>query len=177
MAEPSNAGRGAVIFDRDGVLNVDIGYAHRPDQIVWVEGAAQAVRAVNDAGLLALVATNQAGVARGLYSEADIEALHGWMTEQLAGQGARIDASAYCPYHPEGTVEAYRRQSDHRKPGPGMILELIQRFGLDPARTVLIGDRDSDMQAAAAAGIEGVRYEGGSLLALVAPLVARIALP
>ena len=166
-----------MIFDRDGVLNIDVGYAHRPDQIVWVEGAVQAVRAVNEAGLLALVATNQAGVARGLYSEADIAALHAWMTAELAGQGARIDAFAYCPYHPDGTVEAYRRQSEHRKPGPGMILELIQRFGLDPARAVLIGDRDSDIQAAAAAGIEGVRYGGGSLLAVVEPLVARIAFP
>ncbi|HTI67621.1 MAG TPA: HAD family hydrolase [Caulobacteraceae bacterium] len=161
-------GAGAVIFDRDGVLNRDVGYAHRPDQIAWIEGAAEAVRAVNDAGLLALVATNQSGVARGFYGEADVRALHEWMAAELAAQGARIDGFVYCADHPDAA-------SDRRKPAPGMILELIARFGLDPARTVMIGDKESDLQAAQAAGIGGLLFEGGSLSACVAPLVARIA--
>ena len=161
---------GGVIFDRDGVLNLDVGYAHRPDQIAWVEDVAQAVRAVNDAGLKALVATNQSGVARGYYAEADVVALHDWMAAELARQGARIDGFVYCTDHPD-------RPSQRRKPGPGMVLELIAAFDLDPARTVMIGDKPSDLEAAAAAGIAGVLFEGGSLLDTVVPLVARLAPP
>ena len=167
--------RGAVIFDRDGTLNVDVGYAHRPDQIVWIEGAAQAVRAVNAAGLFAFVATNQSGVARGYYTEDEVKALHRWMYLQLMDQGARVDAFLFSPFHPEAVVDAYRRDSDCRKPGPGMIQDLMARFPIDPARTVMIGDKDSDVQAARAAGIEGYRFEGGSLLKFVQPLLARIA--
>jgi D-glycero-D-manno-heptose 1,7-bisphosphate phosphatase len=175
MTITQNLRPGAVIFDRDGVLNRDVAYAHRPDQIVWIEGAAEAVRAVNDAGLLALVATNQAGVARGYYGEEDVRALHDWMAAELAARGARIDAFVYSPFHPEGTVEAYRRATDCRKPGPGMILELIARFALDPARTVMIGDNTTDVGAAEAAGIEGLLFAGGSLLEFVRPVLARIA--
>jgi D,D-heptose 1,7-bisphosphate phosphatase len=169
--------RGAVIFDRDGTLNVDVGYAHRPDQIVWIEGAAKAVRAVNAAGLFAFVATNQSGVARGYYTEDEVKALHRWMYLQLMDQGARIDAFLYSPFHPEATTPAYRRDSDCRKPGPGMIQDLMARFPVDPTRTVMIGDKDSDIEAARAAGIEGVKFEGGSLLALVKPVLARITAP
>jgi D-glycero-D-manno-heptose 1,7-bisphosphate phosphatase len=147
--------QGAVIFDRDGVLNRDVGYAHRPDQIAWTRGAAEAVKAVNAAGLLALVATNQSGVGRGYYDEAEVLALHDWMTAELAAQGARIDGFVYCTDHPD-------RATDRRKPGPGMVLELIARFGLDPARTVLVGDKASDLAAAEAAGVEGRLFEGGS---------------
>ncbi len=161
--------RGAVIFDRDGVLNVDIAYAYRPHQIVWVEGAMAAVKAVNDAGLFAFVATNQSGIARGLYGEADVVALHDWMNGELARVGARIDAFVYSPYHPEGVVEAYRRESDCRKPGPGMLLDLMTRFPVDPARTLMIGDRETDVGAARAAGIEGLLFMGGSVLDAVTP--------
>jgi D-glycero-D-manno-heptose 1,7-bisphosphate phosphatase len=160
--------RGAVIFDRDGVLNLDVGYAHRPDQIAWTEGAAEAVRAVNAAGLLALVATNQSGVGRGYYTIDDVEALHAWMAAELAARGARIDAFVYCPDHPD-------RATDRRKPGPGMILELIDQFDLDPARTAVIGDKAGDLQAAAAADVEGFLFLGGSLAEFVRPIAARIA--
>ena len=166
--------RGAVIFDRDGVLNADVGYAHRPDQIEWVEGALEAVKAVNAAGLFAFVATNQSGVGRGYYDEAAVERLHAWMGAEVAAAGGRIDAFVFCPHHPEAPLEAYRRDCDSRKPGPGMIRSLLARFPVDPARTVMIGDRDSDLAAAAAAGIEGMLFEGGSLLDLVLPLAARL---
>jgi D-glycero-D-manno-heptose 1,7-bisphosphate phosphatase len=159
---------GAVIFDRDGVLNLDVGFAHRPDQIVWTEGAAEAVRAVNAAGLKALVATNQSGVARGYFDEARVVALHDWMTAELAAAGARIDGFVYCADHPDAP-------SERRKPGPGMVLELIAAFDLDPARTVLIGDQARDLEAARAAGIEGVLFAGGSLLEAVGAVLARIA--
>ena len=167
--------RGAVIFDRDGVLNEEVNYAYRPDQIRWIEGAMEAVKAVNDLGLFAFVATNQAGVAHGYYTESDVRALHDWMAAEFARAGARIDAFVYSPYHPEGTVQAYRRQSDCRKPGPGMIRDLLSRFPVDPARSVMIGDKTSDVEAAEAAGVEGLLYEGGSVLERLRPALARIA--
>ena len=171
----SIAVRGAVIFDRDEVLNVDVGYTHRPDQIVWIEGAIAAVKAVNDAGLWAFVATNQSGVALGLYGEAQIEVLHNWMNGELAKAGAHIDAFAYCPHHPDGKIEAYRQTCVCRKPGPGMLNQLLDDYGADRSRSAMVGDRDSDVQAAKAAGIEGVLFTGGDLHALVKPLVARLA--
>jgi D-glycero-D-manno-heptose 1,7-bisphosphate phosphatase len=164
-----------VIFDRDGVLNEDVAYAYRPDQIRWVEGAMAAVRAVNDAGLYAFVATNQSGVARGYYTEADVVALHDWMNAELGRlAGAHIDAFVYSPFHPEGALEAYRRDSACRKPKPGMILELLARFPVDPARTVMIGDNHTDVAAALAAGVEGFLFEGGSVLAALAPVLPRL---
>ena len=147
--------RGAVFFDRDGVLNLDEGFAHRPDQIAWVRGAHAAVRRVNAAGLLALVVTNQSGVARGLYTEADVRALHAWMAAELAAQGARIDAWEFCPHHPDIGPDCRRR-----KPASGMLDDLIARFGVDPDRSVMLGDRETDMQAAAAAGVRGVLFTG-----------------
>jgi D-glycero-D-manno-heptose 1,7-bisphosphate phosphatase len=163
-----------VIFDRDGVLNEDVGYAYRPDQIRWVEGAIAAVKAVNDAGLYAFVATNQSGVARGYYTEAHVVALHDWMNAELGRiAGAHIDAFVYSPFHVQAQLEAYRRDSPCRKPGPGMILDLLSRFPVDPARTVMIGDNDSDIAAAQAAGVEGLLFQGGSVLAALAPVLPR----
>ena len=172
--EISGKARGAVIFDRDEVLNVDIGYPYRPDQIIWIEGAMAAVKAVNDAGLWAFVATNQSGVALGLYGETDVVALHNWMNGELAKAGAHIDALAYCPHHPEGKIEAYRRVCDCRKPGAGMLNQLLDDHGADRSRSAMVGDRDSDMQAAQAAGIEGLLFKGGDLSQAVAPLIARL---
>lgn len=163
--------RGAVFFDRDGVLNIDSGFAHRPDQIAWVRGAHAAVRRVNAAGLLAFVVTNQSGVARGLYTEADVRGLHAWMADELAAQGARIDAWEFCPHHPE-----IGRDCRRRKPGSGMLDDLIVRFGVDPARSVMFGDRESDMQAAAAAAVQGVPFTGADAGAdLEAAVVAALA--
>jgi D-glycero-D-manno-heptose 1,7-bisphosphate phosphatase len=166
--------RGAVIFDRDGVLNQDVGYCHLPDRFVWTEGAKAAVKAVNDAGLYAFVATNQSGVGRGYYPESDVIALHDWMRAELEAAGAHIDAIVYAPHHPEAADPAYRTGAELRKPQPGMILDLLIRFPVDPARTVMIGDKETDIQAAAAAGIQGVRYAGGSLFDFILPVIARL---
>lgn len=159
--------RAAVIFDRDGTLNVDVGHAHRPDQIAWMPGAIRAVKAVNDAGLLAFVATNQAGVARGLYGEAGVVALHAWMNAELARHGAHIDGFAYCPHHPDFTGVC-----DCRKPAPGMLRDLVARF--DVRGAIMVGDQPSDMAAAAAADIPGIRYAGGDLHALIAPMLGML---
>jgi len=168
---PLSSLRGAVIFDRDGVLNQEVGFAYRPDQIVWIPGARAAVKAVNDAGLLAFVATNQSGVARGLYTEADVLALHAWMNGELAKAGARIDAFAYSPFLPDAPIAAYRRDSDCRKPGPGMIRALLADWPVDPARACMIGDRETDLAAARAAGIRGVLFTGGDLRPVVGQVI------
>ncbi len=174
VGQPKPLKRGAVIFDRDGVLNEDTGYAYRPDQIVWIAGAKAAVKAVNAAGLYAFVATNQSGVARGMFGERDVQNLHAWMNRELAAAGAHIDAFAYSPYHPQAQVEAYRRETLCRKPGPDMLLRLMADHGVDPARAVMVGDKDRDIQAARAAGIEGVLFEGGDLAAFLNPVIARL---
>lgn len=159
--------RPAVFLDRDGVLNEDLGYVHRPDQFRWVEGAQEAVRWLNDEGYYVFVVTNQAGVARGYYDEETITRLHAWMRDELQPAGAHIDAFEYCPYHPEGVVEHYRRESTSRKPGPGMLTKLMSEWPVDLAGSLLIGDRETDIQAAAAAGIPGHLFDGGNLLSFV----------
>jgi D-glycero-D-manno-heptose 1,7-bisphosphate phosphatase len=160
---------GLAILDRDGVLNVDTGYAHRPDQLVLVDGAAAAVRRLNDADWAVAVITNQSGVARGLFDEAAIGHFHAAMDAALAASGAHIDVYFYCPFHPDAVVAAYRH-ADHpdRKPNPGMVLRALQHFAVPPAQAFLIGDQASDIEAARRAGVRGYLFEGGDLDALVA---------
>lgn len=165
----------ALFFDRDGVLNQDTHYPHRPADIIWMEGASQAVRAANEAGYYVFVVTNQAGVARGLYSEKDVEALHGWMQAEFGKQGARVDAFIFCPHHATEGKGAYRIDCACRKPKPGMILELLRRFPVDAGNSLFIGDKNIDMQAAKAAGITGILFPGGNLAEFVRPLLKQLA--
>jgi D-glycero-D-manno-heptose 1,7-bisphosphate phosphatase len=164
---PSILRRPAAFLDRDGILNEDTGYVHHRDQVRWVEGAHDAVRWLNDSGYLVFVVTNQAGVARGLYSEDHVNELHDWMNQELAKRGAHIDCAEYCPYHPEGIVERYRRVSELRKPAPGMINKLLAEWPVEASRSFLVGDRTSDVEAAEAAGIRGHLFPGGDLLDFV----------
>lgn len=157
--------RGGVIFDRDGTLNHDAGYTFRPEDLRWIDGAIEAVRLVNELGLVAIVATNQSGVGRGYFEEADVHRFHRAMEADLARAGARIDAFYHCPYLEDATVPAYRMPDPpDRKPNPGMLLRAMGDFDLDPARTLMIGDHERDVEAARRAGIMGVLYPGGSLL-------------
>jgi D,D-heptose 1,7-bisphosphate phosphatase len=165
--------RPAVFFDRDGVLNHDSGYTFEAGKLQWIDGAREAVKAVNDAGYFAFVVTNQSGVARGFYEETHVQALHRWMADEMAAIGAHIDAFEYCPDHPDGTIERYRRLSDRRKPGPGMITDLLGRFPVNAADSILIGDKASDLQAADAAGLKRHLFSGGNLEAFVKQLLPR----
>lgn len=168
-------GRPAVFFDRDGVLNHDDGYTHRVEDLKWIPGAIEAVRRVNDAGALAFVITNQAGIARGIYAESDVERFHAAMGRDLARAGAHIDAFYVCPYHPHAQTEAYRHP-DHpdRKPNPGMIFRALAEWPADAARCVLVGDHESDMEAAQRAGIGGLLFAGGDLRTLTEAALTKI---
>jgi len=159
--------RPAVFFDRDGVLNHDSGYTFEAGKLQWIEGAQEAVKAVNDAGYFAFVVTNQSGVARGFYEESHVHALHRWMADEMAAIGAHIDAFEYCPDHPDGTVERYRRVNDRRKPGAGMITDLLARFPVNADKSLLVGDKPSDLEAARAAGLQGHLFSGGNLEAFM----------
>jgi D-glycero-D-manno-heptose 1,7-bisphosphate phosphatase len=164
--------RRALFLDRDGVVNVDHGYVGTRDRFEWTPGALEAIRMATDAGWHVFVVTNQSGVARGHYDEAAVAALHAWMTDEVRRAGGTIDDIRYCPFHEEATVPAYRRASDWRKPAPGMLLDLMRAWEVDPAGCVLIGDQESDMAAAAAAGISGRLFSGGNLADFVRPSLA-----
>ncbi len=163
--------RWALFLDRDGVINVDHGWVGTRDRFEWVQGAREAICAATEAGWHVFVVTNQSGVARGHYDEPAVAALHVWMTDEVRRAGGTIDDIRYCPFHEDAVVPAYRRASDWRKPAPGMLLDLIRAWELDPARCVLIGDQVSDMAAAEAAGIASLRFPGGNLAEFVRPIV------
>lgn len=162
----------AVFFDRDGVLNVDVHYLYRPEDFVWTEGAMEAIKFCNQHGYLVIVVTNQSGVARGYYTEQDVQELHRWMNAELRNKDAHIDAFYYCPHHPDAQMALYRQACDCRKPKPGMVEAACQRFQIDKSQSLFIGDKASDMECAANAGVRGIQFFGGNLLAQVEMLIA-----
>lgn len=163
--------RPCAFLDRDGVLIEDTGYPHRIEEVRWTPGIMPALRRLNGAGLAVCIVTNQAGVARGKYDEATVGRLHVWMAEQARAAGARIDGFAYCPFHEKAEEERYRRASGRRKPAAGMIEDWLAHFPLRREGSFLIGDRDTDMAAAAAAGIPGHLFPGGDLDEFVARIL------
>ena len=147
------AGARALFLDRDGVINVDTGFVWQPEAFVFIDGVFAACRRAVALGFRLVVVTNQSGIGRGLYSEADFQALTDWMCGRFAGEGVEI-ARVYCaPTHPVHGVGRYRTESPDRKPGPGMMLRAQADLGLDLAASALVGDRETDMAAAAPAGI------------------------
>jgi D,D-heptose 1,7-bisphosphate phosphatase len=168
---PALLRRKALFLDRDGVINVDHGYVGSRDRFEWMDGALEAIRHATQAGWHVFIVTNQAGVARGFYDEAAVHDLLDWIGDQARAAGGTIDDARFCPFHPDGVIEAYRQVHPWRKPLPGMLLDLIQAWDLDPARAVMIGDQETDMLAAKAAGVTGYLFRGGNLLAFLRPIL------
>lgn len=148
----------AVFLDRDGTINVEKNYLYRIEDWEWIPGAVEAIRAINRAGYLVVVVTNQAGVARGLYGEEDVKRLHAFVDTELASEGTLINAYYVCPHHP-----SFGDQLDCacRKPLPGMILRARNELFIDLAASWLIGDKLSDIEAAQAAGVTPILVRTG----------------
>jgi len=145
--------RKAAFIDRDGVLNEERAFVHRIEDFQLLPGALEALRALQAAGYRLVVITNQSGIARGLYTEADYLALTAQIRERLRAQGVRLDAVEYCPHLADAPVERYRLDCDCRKPKPGMLVKAIRALDIDPQASFLVGDRLSDIEAGRAAGV------------------------
>lgn len=145
--------KAALFLDRDGVINVDHGYVHSPEQTEWVPDIFSFCAAARDAGYLLVVVTNQAGIGRGYYDDAQFRAYSEWMHENFHQRGVPLTAIYYCPCHPHALEGVYRRKCDCRKPAPGMLLRAAADMGIDLESSMLVGDSVSDIQAAEAAGL------------------------
>ncbi len=154
----SSIKRKAVFFDRDGVLNINKGYVHRRGDFEWIPGAQKTICFLKKAGYLVFVVTNQGGVARGYYQEKDIQRLHQWMNLELAKIGTGIDRFYYCPHFAEGVITRYRKVCNCRKPSPGMILQAFDEWSIERSGSFLVGDQETDLQAAANAGLPGYLF-------------------
>jgi D-glycero-D-manno-heptose 1,7-bisphosphate phosphatase len=161
--------RPAAFLDRDGVINVDHGYTYRAEHLEFTPTAVEAIRLLNRADYRVLVVTNQSGVARGLYGIADVEAFHAHMNARLGEAGAHIDDFYYCPYHPAGSVAEFAIEHEDRKPRAGMIQRAMRDWNICRDGSFLIGDKMSDAESAAAAGIPSllIRANSGDLAAAV----------
>lgn len=153
MESPPSRLRPALFLDRDGVINVEKNYVHRIEDFEFLDGIFDLCRAATERNMPIVVVTNQAGIGRGYYSEAQFLTLTDWMRARFEEERAPIRAVYFCPYHPEQGVGEYRKESFDRKPNPGMLLRARDELGLDLARSILIGDKTSDIAAAKAAGV------------------------
>lgn len=140
-------------LDRDGTINVDYGYVVIPERFKFINGLFTACRLLRDLSYELIVVTNQSGIARGYYSEQDFLNLTQWMRKQFIKQGVPLLDVFYCPHHPQAIVPNYRCHCRCRKPSPGMIEQACRKYSIDLERSIMIGDRQSDLQAAKAAGI------------------------
>lgn len=134
----------ALFLDRDGIINEDSAYPYKPEQIVFTDGIFDLCHKAISKGYIIIVVTNQAGVAKGYFTEDDVLALHKWIKEQFSVQGIEITAFYFSPYHPEATVEQYRKDTECRKPGGGMIRKAVEEFDIDLSKSLMVGDKESD---------------------------------
>jgi D-glycero-D-manno-heptose 1,7-bisphosphate phosphatase len=144
--------RKVLFLDRDGVINHEVGYLHRAEDVRWVEGIFELCKVAVGLGYRLVVVTNQSGIARGMYSETQYEELTEWMLEEFVKRGVALDAVYYCPFHPDG-VGKYKKEHDDRKPGTGMLRRAAKDLKVELSASVMVGDRCSDMVAANAAGL------------------------
>lgn len=151
----------AVFLDRDGTLIEEVGYLDRPERIALYPYAADAIRALNRAGIRIVMVTNQSGVARGFFDEAMVDTCHRHIADVLALGGAHIDAYYYCPHHPDGRVPEYAVRCECRKPGRALVDRAARELGIDPARSFTVGDRWVDIGLARTVGARGVLVRTG----------------
>ena len=165
-------GKRAVFLDRDGVLNKDNGYVSQVDDFEFIDGVIEACKTLKEKGYLLVLITNQSGIARGYFTEEQFHTLTEWMDWSLADRGVDLDGIYYCPHHAEKGVGEYKIDCDCRKPKPGMLFSAIEELDIDVKKSVLIGDKVSDIQAGIAAGVEinylvrtgkGITTEGDEL--------------
>ena len=156
-----------VFLDRDGTLNEEVNYLHKPEDMKLLPGVPQALKKLKDAGYKLIVVTNQAGVARGYYTEEDVKILHQYMNQLLEKEGAEIDAFYYCPHHPVHGIGAYKKVCNCRKPGTGMFEMAEKDFPVDRAASYMIGDKLLDTEAGQKFGVTsilvGTGYGGGKV--------------
>lgn len=151
----------AVFLDRDGTMIHDVGYLRHVDEVRWFASTIDAIRLLNRAGFLVCVTTNQSGIGRGHYTEADLAGIHASMAADLAAGDARIDGWFYCPHHPDAELPEYRRVCECRKPKAGLIDQARARFEIDLARSFVIGDKALDVGLATSAGVRGILVRTG----------------
>ncbi len=144
----------ALFLDRDGVINIDHDYVHKVENCDFVEGIFDLVKAAKAKGYTIIVITNQAGIGRGFYTDQDFADFTKYIENKFVEAQAPITKTYYCPHHPEQGVGEYKRECEDRKPGPGMILKAQKEFDLDLANSIIIGDRESDIEAGVNAGLK-----------------------
>jgi len=161
--------RKALFLDRDGVINVDHGYVHKPADTEWMPGIFEFCAKADRAGYLVLVVTNQSGIARGYFSTADFLSYTRWVHEQFASRGILLFATYHCPHHPEAVVDELRLECECRKPRAGMLLAAARDLQLSLPQSLLVGDKPSDLAAAEAAGVgSSVLVESNAALVTLA---------
>ncbi len=154
----------AIFFDRDGTLNVDKDYLYKFEDFEWINGAVEAIKFCNDNDYLVIVVTNQSGIARGYYTELDVQKLHVQMNEDLKKFNAHIDDFFYCPHHPNASVKKYRIDCECRKPKSKMINDACDKYLIDKNQSLMIGDKQRDVECGENAGIRGILFDGVNLL-------------
>jgi D-glycero-D-manno-heptose 1,7-bisphosphate phosphatase len=168
-------GRPAVFLDRDGTIVREADYLSSISQLRLLPGAAAALRRLNEAGFAVVIVTNQSGIARGMFTEIDFQNIQNELLRRLARHGARIDATYYCPHHPEAKLPDYGRTCDCRKPAAGMLLQAAQDLGLDLSRSYAIGDSGRDVEAGKRAGCRTILVRTGYGKKLTKEAVAALA--
>ncbi len=134
----------ALFLDRDGIINEDTKYLHKAEDVVFIDGIFELCRTAQQKGYILIVVTNQAGIARGYFTEKDVLTLHEWMKKQFAEKGIQISAFYYSPYHPSGVIEQYKKDSDCRKPKPGLFIQAVKDYNIDINQSLMVGDKQSD---------------------------------
>lgn len=151
----------ALFLDRDGVINEETGYVHKIEECKFIPGVFEALQLAQKAGYKLIIITNQAGIAKQKFKEEHHHQLMAWMKEQFAADHISIDGEYYCPHHPQAVVEQYRKECDCRKPQPGMILQAAQERNIDVTKSIVIGDKTSDILAGKKAGCKTILVRTG----------------